>query len=143
MRDVLDRVRQLGIDVRGIAHRRRRCAKCACGRRSAPISRGLPAETPHHLDTSAIGAALLAAKAAGLIADIGQTVVELNPIAQTALPLARHREAYENAYQRYRQLFCIPEAVVLIRLALTLAWALPAASSSPSFIFLRHGLRAA
>jgi xylulokinase len=104
MRDVLDRVRQLGIDVHALRVVGGGARSALWTQIRADLS-GLPAETPHHLDTSAIGAALLAAKASGLIADIGQTVVELNPIARTALPLARHREAYENAYQRYRQLF--------------------------------------
>jgi xylulokinase len=66
---------------------------------------GLPAETPLHTDTSAIGAALLAAKAAGCISDIGEAVRALNPVADETLPLARHRDAYENAYRRYRQVF--------------------------------------
>ena len=104
MRDVLDRVRQLGVDVHALRIVGGGARRALWTQIRADLA-GLPAETPHHLDTSAIGAALLAAKASGLIADIGQTVVELNPIAQTALPLARHREAYENAYQRYRQLF--------------------------------------
>jgi xylulokinase len=66
---------------------------------------GLPAETPRHVDTSAIGAALLAGKAAGLVADIGKTVLELNPVADVAMPIAGNGEAYENAYRRYRELF--------------------------------------
>jgi xylulokinase len=66
---------------------------------------GFPAETPRHTDTSALGAALLAAKASGLIDDIGKTVIEINPVTYVALPLARNAESYENAYRRYRQLF--------------------------------------
>jgi xylulokinase len=104
MRDVFDRVKELGVD----------CAALRIvggGARSALWTQiradltGLPAETPQHTDTSPIGAALLAAKAAGLIADMGETVAELNPVAQETLPLARNAESYENAYRRYRQLF--------------------------------------
>ncbi|MGE4250065.1 MAG: FGGY-family carbohydrate kinase [Parvibaculaceae bacterium] len=104
MRDVLDRVRELGVDAQALR-------VVGGGARSALWTQiradltGLPAETPRHVDTSAIGAALLAAKAAGLVADIGRTVAELNPVARTTLPLARHAESYENAYRRYRQLF--------------------------------------
>ncbi|MGE0007312.1 MAG: FGGY-family carbohydrate kinase [Parvibaculaceae bacterium] len=104
MRDVLDRVRELGVECRALR-------VVGGGARSALWTQiradvaGLPAETPRHLDTSAIGAAVLAAKASGLVADIGETVVELNPVARTVLPLARNRAAYENAYRRYRQLF--------------------------------------
>jgi xylulokinase len=104
MRDVFDRVRELGAEchalriVGGGAH-------SALWKQIRADLVGLPAETPRHIDTSAIGAALLAGKAAGLVADIGKTVLELNPVADVALPLARNSEAYENAYRRYRQLF--------------------------------------
>jgi len=37
--------------------------------------------------------------------DIGEAVRMLNPVADVTLPLARHHEAYENAYWRYRQVF--------------------------------------
>jgi xylulokinase len=104
MRDVLDRVKTLGVDVQALRI-------VGGGARSALWTQiradlaGLPAETPRHTDTSALGAALLAAKAAGLVDDIGKTAVELNPVAHVALPLAQNAESYENAYRRYRQLF--------------------------------------
>ena len=71
---------------------------------SAAIRRRLGG-TPVRGRTSAIGAALLAGKAAGLISDIRMAVLDLNPVADVALPLAQHREAYDNAYRRYRQVF--------------------------------------
>jgi xylulokinase len=104
MRDVLDRVKALGVDAQALRI-------VGGGARSALWTQiradltVLPAETPRHTDTSALGAALLAAKAAGLVDDIGKTVVELNPVAHVALPLVRNAESYENAYKRYRQLF--------------------------------------
>jgi xylulokinase len=104
MRDVLDRVQELGVACDALRI-------VGGGARSALWTQiradltALPAETSSHTDTSAIGAALLAAKASGLVSDIGKTAVELNPIASVTLPLAQHREAYENAYGRYRQLF--------------------------------------
>jgi xylulokinase len=104
MRDVFDRTQALGVRVEAL-----RIA--GGGARSALWKQiradliGLPAETPLHTDTSAIGAALLAAKAAGLIGDIGAAVDALNPVADVTLPLAPHREAYDNAYGRYRQVF--------------------------------------
>lgn len=104
MRDVFNRVKDLGVraDALRIA---------GGGARSALWTQircdllGVPAETPLHTDTSAIGAALLAAKATGLVSDIGKTVATLNPVAHVTLPLAQNAESYENAYQRYRQLF--------------------------------------
>ena len=104
MRDVFDRVKELGVSCEALRI-------VGGGARSALWTQiradltGLPAETPRHTDTSAIGAALLAAKAAGLIGEIGQTAAALNPVARESLPLARNAESYENAYRRYRQLF--------------------------------------
>jgi xylulokinase len=104
MRDVLDRVKALGVECEALR-------VVGGGARSALWTQiradlvGLPAETPRHTDTSALGAALLAAKASGLIDDIGKTVFELNPVAHVALPVAGNAESYENAYQRYRLLF--------------------------------------
>ena len=104
MRDVFDRTQALGVKTEALRI-------VGGGARSALWKQiradliGLPAETPQHIDTSAIGAALLAAKAAHLIDDIGEAVRMLNPVADVTLPLARHHEAYENAYWRYRQVF--------------------------------------
>ena len=104
MRDVFDRTRELGVQAEAL----RIVGGGARSRLWKQIRAdliGLPAETPLHTDTSAIGAALLAAKAAGLISDIRTSVLDLNPVADVALPLAQHREAYDNAYRRYRQVF--------------------------------------
>lgn len=104
MRDVFERTQELGLSVEALRI-------VGGGARSSLWKQiradliGLPAETPLHTDTSAIGAAVLAGKAAGLISDIGQTVARLNPVADVTLPLVRHKQAYDNAYWRYRQLF--------------------------------------
>jgi xylulokinase len=104
MRDVLDRAKALGVDVQALRI-------VGGGARSALWTQiradltGFPAEIPRHTDTSALGAALLAGRASGLVDDIGKTVIEINPVTAVALPLARNAESYENAYRRYRQLF--------------------------------------
>lgn len=104
MRDVFERTQALGVAAQAL--------RIVGGGARSPLWRqiradliGLPAEMPVHTDTSAIGAAVLAGKAAGLIDDIGRTVAALNPVADVTLPLVRHRDAYDNAYRRYRQLF--------------------------------------
>jgi xylulokinase len=104
MRDVLDRTRSLGVrtDALRIVGGG---ARSKLWKQIRADLAGLPAETPRHCDTSAIGAALLAAKVAGLAGDIGMTAAKLNPVAETSLPLSSHRQAYEDAYRRYRQLF--------------------------------------
>ncbi len=104
MRDVFDRVKSLGVDVQALRI-------VGGGARSALWTQiradltGFPAEIPRHTDTSALGAALLAAKASGLVDDIGKTVIGINPVIHVFLPLAGNAESYENAYRRYRQLF--------------------------------------
>lgn len=104
MRDVFERTQKLGLSAEALRI-------VGGGARSSLWKQiradliGLPAETPLHTDTSAIGAAVLAGKAAGLVADIGATVAALNPVADVTLPLVRHKQAYDNAYWRYRQLF--------------------------------------
>lgn len=104
MRDVFERTQALGVRTQAL-----RIA--GGGARSALWTQiradliGLPAETPLHIDTSAIGAALLAAKAAGHIGDMASAALTLNPPANVTSPLAGHREAYDNAYRRYRQVF--------------------------------------
>lgn len=63
-------------------------------------------------ETSATGAALLAAVAAGhyaTIADAVDAVVELDP--EPIEPDAAHREVYEDAYQDYRTLFTALESL--------------------------------
>jgi xylulokinase len=104
MRDVLDRVKILGVDVQALRIVGGGARSSLWTQIRADLT-GLPAETPRHTDTSALGAALLAAKAASLVDDIAKTIVEINPVVQVALPLARNAESYENAYRRYRQLF--------------------------------------
>lgn len=104
MRDVFERTQALGVRAEAL-----RIvgggARSALWRQIRADLIGLPAETPLHTDTSAIGAAVLAGKAAGHIDDIGRTVAALNPVADVTLPLVRHRDAYDNAYRRYRLLF--------------------------------------
>jgi xylulokinase len=104
MRDVFDRTQVLGVRTQALRIAGGGARSGLWKQIRADLT-GLPAETPVHTDTSAIGAALLAAKAAGLIGDIGEAVVALNPVADVVLPLARNREAYDNAYRRYRQVF--------------------------------------
>ncbi|HTN96980.1 MAG TPA: FGGY family carbohydrate kinase [Nordella sp.] len=104
MRDVFERTQALGVGSEAL-----RIvgggARSVLWRQIRADLIGLPAETPLHTDTSAIGAAVLAGKAAGRIDDIARTVAALNPVADVTLPLVRHRDAYDNAYRRYRQLF--------------------------------------
>ena len=104
MRDVFDRVRAMGLradelvitggGAKSALWRQIRADVCDC-----------PAASPAHADTSPIGAALLAARAAGIIGDLHEAAARANALQEAAAPIAAHHEAYETAYQRYRLIF--------------------------------------
>lgn len=103
MRDVVDRLKQLGIDAQ-------RLSLLAGGSRStfwaqmrADVS-GLPVTTPAHVHTSAIAAAMLAGVAAGEHASLRQAATLAAPPAETWHPEASGRDALMTAYERYRRL---------------------------------------
>jgi sugar (pentulose or hexulose) kinase len=62
---------------------------------------GLPALVPSLVDTSPVGAAMLAAVAADLRTTAEMVQEAMAPI----LPVASNRGAYQDAYSRYRRLF--------------------------------------
>jgi len=104
MRDVADRLVEMGAEIRSLLLLGGGARSHLWAQMRADIM-GLPALVPHRVDTSAIGAAMLAAVAAGLVADL-RSAAELvqEPVTPLA-PVTANREAYENAYRRYRRLF--------------------------------------
>lgn len=104
MRDVLTRVGDLGLDIAAI-----RIAggggRSALWRQIRADLAGLPVELPQETDTSPLGAALLAAAAAGLVASPGEAAASANPVSLVTEPDRRNRAAYDEAYRRYRDLF--------------------------------------
>ena len=66
---------------------------------------GLPALVPSRVDTSPVGAAMLAAVASGLAADLRTTAEMVQEAMAPILPIASNRGAYQEAYSRYRRLF--------------------------------------
>ena len=112
MRDVVDRLDALGVPTNPAAHHGRRRAERVWCQIRADLT-GRPADVLGDTDASAIGAAMLAAVAAGGMPDI-----------ETASPRCCALDArgscpappvYENAYQRYREAFTALEPL----------WALP------------------
>jgi xylulokinase len=104
MRDVADRLRTMGAEIRSLLLLGGGARSRLWAQMRADIM-GLPALVPQQVDTSPVGAAMLAAVAAGLVADLraaGGLVQE--PVAPLA-PEAANREAYDRAYARYRRLF--------------------------------------
>ena len=103
MRDVTERLRQLGVAAG-------RCASWAaapragCGRRSAPMSRAAGGALGVS-DTSAVGAAILAAVAAGRVRDVAAGAAAAGAVADVIEPQAALRGIYDDMYGRYRRLF--------------------------------------
>ena len=74
----------------------------------AEIRAGLlrrPVEVAALSDSSPLGAALLAAVAAGAEPDLDSAADRLAPETIEIEPVAAHFDAYEEAYRRYRRLF--------------------------------------
>jgi xylulokinase len=104
MRDVADRLRDMGAEIRSLLLLGGGARSRLWAQMRADIM-GLPAHVPHRIDTSPVGAAMLAAVAAGLVEDL-RSAAELvqGPVALLA-PAPANRDAYEDAYARYRRLF--------------------------------------
>ena len=66
---------------------------------------GLPTEISSRVDSSPVGAAMLAAVAAGLIGNLHQAAGMVRAPAALLAPAASTRGAYGEAYGRYRHLF--------------------------------------
>ena len=104
MRDVVDRLDALGLDTgRCPADRRRRAAPRvdADPRRRARR----PVEALAAADTSAVGAAVLAAVACGEAASVGEACGRLRLPVRVVEPRAGNLAAHARAYRRYRALF--------------------------------------
>jgi xylulokinase len=105
LRDILEAMRAAGLDVR-------RLTVVGGGARSALWSQikadvtGLPVRVPRNVETTATGAAILAAVGAGLLPNVAAAVeafVAYEPIEHAPDP-ASHA-AYEGAYRRYRDVY--------------------------------------
>jgi xylulokinase len=104
MRDVADRLGEMGAEIRSLLLLGGGARSRLWAQMRADIM-GLPAFIPQRVDTSPIGAAMLAAAAAGLVGDL-RAAAELVQEPMTPLaPAAANRDAYEQAYARYRRLF--------------------------------------
>jgi sugar (pentulose or hexulose) kinase len=62
-------------------------------------------QLPREIDSSPIGAAMLAAVAAGRIADLRQAAALVSGKRQSLQPVPGRKAVYDDAYDRYRRLF--------------------------------------
>jgi xylulokinase len=105
LRDIVEAMSNAGLDVRRLT--------IVGGGAKGPLWRqikadvtGLPVRVPTSVETTATGAAILAAVGAGLHSTVGDAVkafVEYEPDEHRPDP--ERREAYDGAYRRYRDLY--------------------------------------
>jgi xylulokinase len=105
LRDILEAMVAAGLDVRRLT--------IVGGGAKGPLWRqikadvtGLPVRVPTSVETTATGAAILAAVASGIHASVAEAVdafVAFRP--EEHEPDAERREAYDDAYRRYREVY--------------------------------------
>jgi xylulokinase len=105
LRDILEAMTKSGLDVRRLT--------IVGGGAKGPVWRqikadvtGLPVRVPESVETTATGAAILAAVGSGVHGNVGEAVrafVSFRP--ETHEPDPSSREAYDAAYRRYRELY--------------------------------------
>ena len=105
LRDILEAMVNAGLDVRRLT--------IVGGGAKGPLWRqikadvtGLPVRIPRSVETTATGAAILAAVASGVHATVAgavEAIVAFRP--EEHEPQAERREVYDEAYQRYRDVF--------------------------------------
>jgi xylulokinase len=105
MRDVADRLRELGVNADDVL-------LLGGGAKSRLWTQirvdvlCVPGRVPARVDTSPLGAAMLAAVAAGFLADLEQAAALVRAAPAALLdPVPEHCEIYAQAYESYRQLF--------------------------------------
>ena len=104
MRDVLDRLRELGVQFDSLVLLGGGARSRTWARIRADVS-GLPVEIPAATDTSPIGAAMLAAVAAGLQPDLAHAAACVARETLRIEPDEAAGAALDTGYRRYRRLF--------------------------------------
>jgi len=105
LRDILEAMRAAGLEVRRLTIVGGG-AKGASWRQIKADVTGLPVRVPENVETTATGAAILAAVGSGMFPDVGGAVkafVAYRP--EEHEPDPRTRDAYEEAYHRYRDVY--------------------------------------
>ena len=104
MRDVVDRLEALGVPAGGVLLIGGGSKSRVWAQIRADLI-GRPLAVSEVADACPIGAALLAASAAGLAPDLAAAASRAAGSRRVVEPDGRHRAAYDQAYRRYRELF--------------------------------------
>ena len=105
LRDILEAMRNAGLEVRRLTIVGGG-AKGALWRQIKSDVTGLPVRVPENIETTATGAAILAAVGAGVFPDISSAVsafVRYRP--EEHAPDPERRDVYDEAYRRYRDVY--------------------------------------
>ena len=104
MRDVYERLRQMDVATDSILLLGGGARSELWGQIRADLT-GIPVEVPAHIDTSPIGAAMLASVAAGLQPNLAAAADLLGSEKRRQEPRGANRPRYDDAYGHYRLLF--------------------------------------
>ncbi|GFP26716.1 MAG: Xylulose kinase [Firmicutes bacterium] len=104
MRDVIERWREMSVPVDSILLMGGGARSDVWSQIRADIS-GLPVEQSDRVDTSPVGAAMLAAVASGLQPDVSVCADLVKQTTLTLEPNNANRSAYDDSYAAYRRLF--------------------------------------
>jgi xylulokinase len=104
MRDVTERLAQMGLATDSILLLGGGARSPFWAQMRADVT-GLPVLLPEQADSSPVGAAMLAAVAAGLVGDLRHAASLVLHETRTLRPTADQQAAYDAAYGRYRRLF--------------------------------------
>jgi xylulokinase len=104
MRDVADRLQDMGAEFAALLLLGGGARSRLWAQMRADIL-GLPVLVPSRVDTSPVGAAMLASVASGQTPDLRTTAELVRETIAPILPIASNRGAYQEAYARYRRLF--------------------------------------
>ena len=106
LKDNVDRMAEIGLQPREI----RAVSGGAKGRVWLQIKAdvtGLPVSVPHELETTALGAALIAGVSCGLFSDIPEAAQACVGVATYVEPNGAHRQRYDDAYALYREVYAV------------------------------------
>ena len=104
MRDVIDRLAAMGVATDTILLLGGGARSHLWARIRADIS-GRPVMVPRRVNTSPVGAAVLAAVAAGIVGDLRQATQMAGSETVAVMPEPNNRLACDRAYAAYRRLF--------------------------------------
>jgi xylulokinase len=104
MRDVVERLRTLRVSTDSMLLVGGGAKSDVWMRMRADVS-GIPVVRARRVDTSPLGAAMLAAVASGIQTDINTCAALVEDHSDPIEPAALNRQAYDNAYGAYRRLF--------------------------------------